>query len=93
MVSSKIIGFQIPESRQKSCLIERIKLDDDGRSEHPFLKSEQRNGCGVAGFWKRTLTALPYRFHFEAICLAGFGVPVRKPESQSAEPFINGKWI
>jgi hypothetical protein len=41
MVSSKIQGFPIPESRQKSRLIERIKLDDDGRSEHPFLKSER----------------------------------------------------
>jgi hypothetical protein len=30
LVSSKIKGFQIPESRQKSCLIERIKLDEDG---------------------------------------------------------------
>jgi hypothetical protein len=26
MVSSNIKGFQIPESRQKSCLIERIKI-------------------------------------------------------------------
>jgi hypothetical protein len=26
-------------------------------------------------FWKRMLTALPYRFYFEAVCLAGFRVP------------------
>jgi hypothetical protein len=41
MVSLKIKGFQLSESRQKSRLIERIKLGDDGRSERPFLKSEQ----------------------------------------------------
>jgi hypothetical protein len=41
MVSSKINGFQIPESRQKSYLIERIKLNEDGRREHPFLKSKR----------------------------------------------------
>jgi len=41
MVSSKIKGFQLSESRQKSRLIERIKLDVDGRSERPFLKSER----------------------------------------------------
>jgi hypothetical protein len=41
MVSSKIKGFHIAESRHKSRLIERIKLDDDGRSERPFLKSER----------------------------------------------------
>ena len=39
MVSSKNQGFQVSESRQKSRLIERIKLGDDGRSERPFLKS------------------------------------------------------
>jgi hypothetical protein len=37
-----------------------------------FWNRSGRNGCGVAGFWKRTLTALPSRFYFEAICLAGF---------------------
>ena len=78
-------GFPVSESRQKYCSAERIKLHDDGRSERPFLKSERRNGCGVAGFWKRTLTALPSRFHFEAICLAGFRVPAGKPDSQSAK--------
>jgi len=41
MVSNKITGFHIPESRQKFRSIERIKLDDDGRSELPFLKSER----------------------------------------------------
>jgi hypothetical protein len=41
MVSSKNQGFQIPESRQKSSLIERIKMGDDGRSERPFLKLER----------------------------------------------------
>jgi hypothetical protein len=41
LVSSKIIGFHTSESRHKSRLIERIKLDDDGRSERPFLKSER----------------------------------------------------
>jgi hypothetical protein len=29
MVSNKITGFPIPESRQKSRSIERMKLDDD----------------------------------------------------------------
>jgi hypothetical protein len=38
---TKITGFHIPESRQKFRSIERIKLDDDGRSELPFLKSER----------------------------------------------------
>jgi hypothetical protein len=33
MVSSKINGFQVSESRQKSRSTERIKLDDDGRTE------------------------------------------------------------
>jgi hypothetical protein len=41
MVSSKNQGFQVSESRQKLRLIERIKLDDDGRSERPFLKLER----------------------------------------------------
>jgi hypothetical protein len=42
-------------------------------------------------FWKRMLTALLYRFHFEAICLAGFRVPVGKLDSPSAGYFINEK--
>ena len=41
LVSSQIKGFQVSESRQKSRLIERIKLYKDGRSERPFLKSER----------------------------------------------------
>jgi hypothetical protein len=41
MVSNKITGFPIPESRHESRSPERIKLDDDGRSERPFLKSER----------------------------------------------------
>jgi hypothetical protein len=41
MVSNKITGFHIPESRQKFRSIERIKLHDDRRSERPFLKSER----------------------------------------------------
>ena len=41
MVSSKNQGFQVSESRQKSSSTERIKLDDDGRSERPFLKLER----------------------------------------------------
>jgi hypothetical protein len=41
MVSTKITGFPIPESRQKSRLIERIKLNEDGRSEGPLLKLER----------------------------------------------------
>jgi hypothetical protein len=41
MVSSKNQGFQVSESRQKSRSPERIKLDDDGRSERPFLKLER----------------------------------------------------
>jgi len=63
MVSNQINGFHIPESRQKSCSIERIKLDDDKRSERPFLKSERRNIIVESRrFWKRMLTALPSRF-------------------------------
>ena len=38
---TKITGFPIPESRQKSRLIERIKLNEDGRSEGPLLKLER----------------------------------------------------
>jgi hypothetical protein len=41
MVSSKNQGFQVSESHQKSHSNERIKMDDDGRSERPFLKSER----------------------------------------------------
>jgi hypothetical protein len=41
MVSSKNQGFPIPESRHKSSSCERIKFDDDERSERPFLKSER----------------------------------------------------
>jgi hypothetical protein len=41
MVSNKITGFPIPESRQKSRSTERIKLDEIGRSERPFLKLER----------------------------------------------------
>jgi hypothetical protein len=41
MVSNQINGLHIPESRHKSRSIESIKLDKDGRSERPFLKSEQ----------------------------------------------------
>ena len=76
MVSIKITGFPIPESRQKSRSIERIKLDEDGRSERcvseigaDVIVVESRR------FWERTLTALPYRFHFPAIGLSGFRVP------------------
>jgi hypothetical protein len=36
MVSSKNQGFRIPESRQKSRSSERIKLDDNGRTERAF---------------------------------------------------------
>jgi hypothetical protein len=39
------------------------------------------------------LTALPYRFHFEAVCLAGFRVPAGKPDSQKAEAGINSNVI
>src|SRR5208283_4114570 len=38
---TKIQGFHVSESRQKSRSIDRIKLDDDGRTERPFLKSER----------------------------------------------------
>ncbi len=31
------------------------------------------------------LTALPYSFYFEAICLTAFPVPAGKPASQSAK--------
>ena len=41
MVSSKIQGFHIPESRLKSRSAERIKLDDDWRTGHSFPKPEQ----------------------------------------------------
>jgi len=36
MVSSKNQGFQVSESRQKSSSPERIKLDDDGRTDRAF---------------------------------------------------------
>ena len=36
MVSSKMTGFQVAESRHKSRSAERIKLDDDGRTERAF---------------------------------------------------------
>jgi hypothetical protein len=36
MVSNQMTGFQIPESRQKVRSAERIKLDDDGRTERAF---------------------------------------------------------
>jgi hypothetical protein len=36
MVSRKNQGFQVAESRQKFRSIERIKLDDDGRTERAF---------------------------------------------------------
>jgi hypothetical protein len=36
MVSSKNQGFQVSESRQKSRSPERIKLDDDGRTDRAF---------------------------------------------------------
>jgi hypothetical protein len=39
-------------------------------------------------FWKRMLTALPYRFYFKAIGLASFRVPTGKPDSQSDGHFI-----
>ena len=42
-------------------------------------------GCGVAGFWKRTLTALPSRFNGGATCLSGFRRAGRKADSQSAD--------
>jgi hypothetical protein len=41
MVSNKINGFQIAESRQTFRSAERVKLDDDKRSERPFPKSER----------------------------------------------------
>jgi len=36
MVSSKNQGFQVSESRNKSRSPERIKLDDDGRTDRAF---------------------------------------------------------
>jgi hypothetical protein len=36
MVSNIITGFPIPESRHKSRLAERIKMDDHGRTERAF---------------------------------------------------------
>ena len=36
MVSNKITGFPIPESRHKSRSPERIKLDDYGRTDRAF---------------------------------------------------------
>ena len=41
MVSNKINGLQISDSRQKLRLAERIKSLDDGRSERPFQKPER----------------------------------------------------
>jgi hypothetical protein len=41
MVSLKSPGFHIPESLKKSLSFERIKVDDDGGSEHPFVKLER----------------------------------------------------
>jgi hypothetical protein len=41
MVSNQNERLSIPESRQKLHSSERIKLDDDRRSERPFLKSER----------------------------------------------------
>ncbi len=85
-MSSKNQGFQVSESHQKSRLIERIKLDDGGRSECPFLKIvadvtvvESRR------FGKWMLTALTYRFCFEAIGLAGFRVPQKSRAVQSPD--------
>jgi hypothetical protein len=52
----------------------------DGR----FENRSERNGCGVAGFSKRPLSARPSRFALLAICLAGFRVPAGKPASQTA---------
>jgi hypothetical protein len=49
-----------------------------------FENRSERNGCGVAGFSKRPLSARPSRFALLAICLAGFRVPAGKPASQSA---------
>jgi len=37
MVSSKNQGFQVSESRQKLRSTERIKTDENGRSERRFL--------------------------------------------------------
>ena len=36
MVSNQMTGFQVSESRHKSRSAERIKLDDDGRTERAF---------------------------------------------------------
>jgi hypothetical protein len=41
MVSNEITGFQIPESRHNLGSIERIELNDYGRSERPLLKSQR----------------------------------------------------
>jgi hypothetical protein len=41
MVSNKVTGFQILESRQKLCSSERMKSNNEGSSERPFLKSER----------------------------------------------------
>jgi hypothetical protein len=41
MVSNQNERLSIPESRQKLRSSERTKLDDDRRSERPFLKSER----------------------------------------------------
>ena len=88
MVSNLNTGFPISESRHRSCLFERIKIvrgyGDDHALTGRFENRSGRNGCGVAGFSKRPVSARPSRFSLAAICLAGFRVPAGKPVSQSA---------
>jgi hypothetical protein len=71
-VYPKHSGFQF----QKTVVI-HVRLDVPnwmmfGAVNVRFQNRSGRNGCGVAGFWKRTLAALPSRFFDEAICLSGF---------------------
>jgi hypothetical protein len=53
MVSNKISGFHIPESRQKSSTVECIKLNEIQRSERPFLKSERTQRLWSRGILER----------------------------------------
>jgi len=72
MVSNKITGFPIPESRQKSRSTERIKLDEIGAVNVRSEIGADRTAVESRRFWERMLTALPSRFYFMAFCLAGF---------------------
>jgi hypothetical protein len=85
---SRLSSFRKPSESRSA---ERIKLDDEGRSERPFLKSERTERLWSRGILETDVDCAAYRFVVRrfvcAVCEAR-----AKPGSQSAGHYIRWKY-